>query len=252
MTALLVEIVLGLAIGVTMGLLGGGGSILTVPALVYIVGQTPSMAVTTSLMIVGANSAMGMLFHSRHGVVNARIALMFGGAGMIVAYLAAGLSRALPPVLLMLAFGIIMLLFGVIMVRGGRVQASAQAAPSTWAVLLTGAGIGLMTGLLGVGGGFMIVPALVLLLGVPMREAVGTSLIIIAMNSVAGFLGHLDGLTLDYGLIAVFAISGLVGTFAGARLAGWLAPDILRRLFGAFIIMLGAALLLDNLLRALA
>ncbi len=252
MGGLLVEMVLGLTIGVTMGLLGGGGSILTVPALVYLVGQTPHMAVTTSLMIVGANSAMGVLFHSRHGVVNPRIAVLFGGVGMVVAYLAAGISRLLPGTLLMLAFGAIMLLFGVLMLRGAKTETRTEAQPPVWAVLLTGAGIGLMTGVLGVGGGFMIVPAMVLLLGLPMREAVGTSLIVIAMNSLAGFLGHLEGLTIDYGLIAAFAVSGIVGTFIGARLAARLRPEILRRLFGVFILLLGSVLLVDNLLRAAA
>lgn len=244
-----VEVALGLAIGLSLGLMGGGGSILTVPALVYIVGQTPQVAVTASLVIVGANSAAGVFFHRTHGTLNWQVAVLFGSAGMVMAYLGAGLSRLLPSEILMLLFALLMLFVGAFMILRQQMP-DAQGNMHGWPVIVLSGGLaGLMTGFLGVGGGFLIVPALVLLVGLPMHQAVGTSLLIIAMNSLAGFLGHIGDISLDFAVIAIFAISGILGTYIGSRLAQHIRPRALSRFFALFIIILALYLLQDNLTR---
>lgn len=242
-----IELLLGFSIGLSLGLLGGGGSILTVPALVYIVGQTPQTAVTTSLAIVGANSLMGASFHRTQGTLDWRVALPFGGIGMLVAYLASGISALLPPAVLLTTFASLMLIIGVVLLRQESVEIAATTEKPFWVVLASGAGVGLLTGILGVGGGFLIVPALVMLVGLPMQMAVGTSLVIIAMNSLAGLAGHIGEGTFQPWLILVFTISGLAGTFAGSRLAKYLPAKKLQTVFAVFVILLAIFLLADNI-----
>ena len=248
MEGILLGLVLGFGIGGSLGLLGGGGSILTVPALVYLVGQTPQVAVMTSLAIVGANSAMGAFFHRAQGTLNWRVALLFGGAGMATAYIAAGFSDRISPDVIMVAFATLMLVIGLLLIfRGappGRVELENL---SLVKILASGAAVGLLTGILGVGGGFLIVPALVMLVGLPMQQAVGTSLVVIAMNSLAGFMGHLGDGALDIPSLVVFVVAGLAGTFAGARLAHRLPAARLRQAFAGFVILLAIFLLIDNL-----
>jgi uncharacterized membrane protein YfcA len=252
MPTLLLSLVLGFGIGGSLGLLGGGGSILTVPALVYLIGQTPQIAVTTSLAIVGANSALGAFFHRSQGTLNWRVALVFGGTGMLFSYLAAGISKQVSPNVLMVAFALLMLVVGTILVRQKPAAAKLKLADDAnnlrlWKVLLGGAAVGLLTGILGVGGGFLIVPALVMLVGMSMHQAVGTSLVVITMNSISGFIGHINGMNLDLPLILVFIAAGLVGTFAGSRLGRRLDATLLRKAFALFVIVLAVFLLLDNL-----
>jgi uncharacterized membrane protein YfcA len=250
MTGLLLDLVLGFGIGLSLGLLGGGGSILTVPALVYLVGQSPQAAITTSLAIVGANSALGASFHHVQGTLNWRVAVVFGGAGMVVAYLAAGLSRFFSPASLLVGFAGLMVLIGLLMLRRRESsQSPVQSGPRTGLALVMagGAGVGLLTGILGVGGGFLIVPALVILVGLPMNQAVGTSLVIIAANSAAGLLGHLSGQVFDVTLTLIFVSAGLLGTWTGTRLARRLPAARLRQGFALFVIILAFFLLTDNL-----
>lgn len=239
------ELALGFGIGLSLGLLGGGGSILTVPALVYLVGQSPAAAVTTSLAIVGANSALGASFHRAQGTLNWRVAALFGGAGMLAAFLTAGLSRLFAPAALLTAFAVLMLVIGGLMLSPLVLHKAPPKSPRWGMVLASGAGVGLLTGMLGVGGGFLIVPALVMLVGLPMAQAVGTSLVVIAMNSLAGLLGHLGG-GFDLVLTAIFVSAGLAGAFLGARLAGRLPAEKLRRAFAALVIVLAVLLLCDN------
>ena len=249
------DLTIGFTIGLTLGLLGGGGSILTVPALVYLVGQTPQSAVTTSLAIVGANSAVGALFHQRSGTFNWKVALIFGGTGMVVAYLAAGISNLLSPALLMVLFATLMLLVGTLMLLQKNAELESQSVRTgknlVWASVFAGSGVGLLTGVLGVGGGFLIVPALVLLVGLPMFQAVGTSLAIIAANSLAGLLGHLGG-QFDLGITVFFVIAGVAGTFTGSKLSHRLPADRLRQLFAIFVILLAIFLIADNAPKLLA
>lgn len=249
MAQLTLDLALGFGIGLALGLMGGGGSLLTVPALVYLVGQTPQSAVTTSLAIVGANSLMGASFHRSQGTLNWKVALFFGGAGMLVAYLAAGLSKMMPEAALLVAFALIMLVVGGLMLTRSNSESAEVFAPRPLPVVIaSGAGVGLMTGILGIGGGFLIVPALVMLVGLPMQMAVGTSLIIIAMNSLAGFLGHAGDGSFNMTLTVIFTVAGLVGTFAGARLNKRLPAGRLQKVFAWFVIALALFLLYDNLL----
>ncbi|NWG15642.1 MAG: sulfite exporter TauE/SafE family protein [Chloroflexi bacterium] len=249
MEVLLLNLGLGFGIGASLGMLGGGGSILTVPALVYLVGQSPQAAITTSLAIVGANSLLGAFFHRMQGTLNWRVALIFGSAGMIVSYLSAGLSKLFSPPMLLVAFAVLMLAVGALLIARRQPERDARqpAELAVGKVVLSGAAVGLLTGILGVGGGFLIVPALVMLVGLPFHQAVGTSLVVIAMNSLAGFLGHVSGVPLDITLIAIFVLAGLAGTFAGAQMAKHLNPGHLRRVFAVFVIALAIFLLYDNL-----
>lgn len=246
MPQLLLELALGFGIGLSLGLLGGGGSILTVPALVYLVGQTPHGAVETSLAIVGANSALGASFHGAQGTLNWRVAVFFGGAGMVTAYLAANLSHRFAPAALLVTFAVLMLVIAAVMLTPRANAGDAPRPTPAWVSVASGAGVGVLTGLLGVGGGFLIVPALVMLVGLPMPQAVGTSLVIITMNSAAGLLGHL-GNPLDWNLMLVFTAAGLAGAFTGARLAGRLPAARLRQAFAALVVVLAVFLLVDNL-----
>lgn len=248
MEGILLGLALGFGIGGSLGLLGGGGSILTVPALVYLVGQTPQVAVMTSLAIVGANSAMGAFFHRAQGTLNWHVALLFGGAGMATAYLAAGFSDRIPPDVIMVAFAALMLVIGLLLIFRGAPKSGVELEHlSLWKIVASGAAVGLLTGILGVGGGFLIVPALVMLVGLPMQQAVGTSLVVIAMNSLAGFMGHLGDGALDVPSLVVFVAAGLAGTFTGARLAHRLPAARLRQAFAGFVIVLALFLLYDNL-----
>ena len=240
------ELLLGFAIGLSLGLLGGGGSILMVPALVYLLGQTPQAAVTTSLAVVGANSLMGANFHRTQGTLDWRVALIFGWVGMLTAFLASGFSKLISPTALLIAFAILMLIIGIFLLVRKDLQETISAEKPLWVTLLSGAAVGALTGVLGVGGGFLIVPALVVLVGLPMQMAVGTSLVIITMNSIAGLIGHIHDNSIQPLLILVFVVSGLAGTFAGSRLAKYLPAKKLQSAFAWFVILLAIFLLADN------
>jgi uncharacterized membrane protein YfcA len=244
---ILTGLLLGFAIGLTLGLLGGGGSILTVPALVYLIGQPPQVAVTTSLAVVGTNSAIGAYFHRNQGTLNWRVALLFGGSGIGTAYLSAGLSEQFARPLLLSIFAGLMLIIGLLMTFAPCPATTTQKEMKWGVIIASGAGVGLLTGILGVGGGFLIVPALVMLVGLPFQQAVGTSLVVIAMNSFAGFMGHLGHVSLDMSLMLTFMVSGLAGTFVGAKFAHRIKADRLRQTFAFFVIGLALVLLYDNL-----
>jgi uncharacterized protein len=245
--SLSVDGALGFLIGMTLGFLGGGGSILTVPVLVYIVGQDPHAAVTASLMIVGANAALGGFFHRMQGALDWRVALLFGGVGMVAAYLASGLSKLMSPTVLLILFALLMLVVGAWMLFS-KPPIQVEVKGRGWLVTaLSGAGVGVLTGILGVGGGFLIVPALVMFVGLPMRKAVGTSLVVIALNSLAGILGHLNGAAMNWAVIGIFVLAGLAGNLVGVRLTRVVKPDQLRASFAGFVVLLALFLLYDNL-----
>lgn len=244
----LLELMLGFGIGLSLGLLGGGGSLLTVPALVYLVGQTPQAAVTTSLAIVGANSMVGAMFHSSHGHLDWKVALVFGGAGMFISYLSANISRHISPELLLVAFAFLMIGIGImLLVRRTNKEELEYVARPMWLIFASGSIVGLLTGILGVGGGFLVVPALVMLVGLPVQMAIGTSLIIIAMNSIAGFLGHIGTGSMDWMVTLIFTAAGLLGTFSGMKLSRRLSSSKLQKAFAVFVIGLAIFLLVDNL-----
>jgi uncharacterized protein len=248
MPNLILDLALGFGIGLSLGLLGGGGSILTVPALVYLVGQTPQVAVTTSLAIVGANSLFGAIFHRQRGALNWHVAAVFGGMGMLTAYFAAGLSKRFSPIWLLIMFAVLMLVIGGVMFFQREKSARLDQKQSSWWVTLgSGTAVGLLTGVLGVGGGFLIVPALVMLVGLPMDQAVATSLVIIAANSLAGLLGHLSTGMFDISLTLVFVLAGIAGAFTGAQMVQRVSVKRLRQAFAVFVVILALFLLIDNL-----
>jgi len=208
-------------------------------------GNEPRAAVTASLAIVGLNSLSGMWLRRSQGGVNWRVAASFGAAGMLASFATSQISKQFAGSTLLIAFSVLMLVVGASMLLLRPPQPRAQIAALSPGVLAAGAGVGALTGMLGVGGGFLIVPALVMIVGLPMRQAVGTSLMVIAMNSLAGLLGHF-GEVIDVAGIAAFAAAGIVGTLAGTRLAGHIAPDRLRRYFAMFVVGLALVLLYDN------
>ena len=194
-------LVLSSLIGLSLGLVGGGGSIVTVPILVYVAGLPPREAIALSLPIVGATAALGAILQARSGNVHAKAAAIYGVMGMMGAVGGARLTALVPPSVLMMLFAALMVVVGWRMARGRDETETPQKEECNFPkCALTGLGLGVMTGFLGVGGGFLLVPALLRFTHMPMRQAVGTSLAIIAVNSAAGFLAHLgdvrDGLPL--------------------------------------------------------
>lgn len=232
-------------LGLSLGLLGGGGSILALPVLVYVAGQEPASAVATSLAVVGATSLIAALDHARVGRVDSGAALGFGLTGVVGALVGAQLTPLVPPRTLLLVFALLMLLVGSLMLRPGRGPIPGRRHPL--GVPLAGLGVGLLTGFLGVGGGFLIVPALVLLARLEMPVAVGTSLLVIAVNAAAGLVGHLGREPPPLGLTAAFTLVASGGALLGSRLAGRVPALRLRRGFAALVILVGLALVARNL-----
>ena len=241
---LALTLALSVVIGVALGLLGGGGSILTVPILLYVAGLEPKAAIATSLLVVGVTSAAGAVSHARAGRVQWRTGLLFGGAGMAGAYGGGRAAEFIPGTWLLVAFGLMMAVTAVAMLRGR--QTSERQPPKEMAVgriLIDGVIVGAVTGLVGAGGGFLVVPALVLLGGVPMATAVGTSLIVIAMKSGAGLLGYLSSTTIDWPLALGVTAAAVVGSVLGGQMAGRISQDNLRRAFAWFVAVMAVVVL---------
>jgi len=247
---LLLALALGALIGVSLGLLGGGGSILAVPVLVYVARVEVHAAIGMSLAVVGTTALVGGLVHARAGRVDLRAAALFGGAGMLGAPLGAQATHAVAPRVLLLLFAALMLTVGALMLRGRDAARPEPARPHPVAVPAAGFGVGLLTGFLGVGGGFLIVPALTLLAGLPIHRAVGTSLLVIAANSAAGLLGHLGRGEMPLALTAALTAVAALGALAGVRMASSLDPLRLRRAFAVFVLLVGLFLLARNALPA--
>ncbi len=207
-------IVLAVFVGVSLGLLGGGGSILTVPLLAYVAGMDAKQAIATSLLVVGTTSAVGAISHARAGRVQWRTALLFGATTMAGAYAGGHLAKFIPGTVLLIGFAVMMVVTAIAMLRG-RKNTAAGADQSHQLPLVkiavVGVSVGMVTGLIGAGGGFLLVPALVLLGGLPMPIAVGTSLVIIAMNSFAGLIGYLSSVRIDWSLGAALTAAAVVG-----------------------------------------
>lgn len=254
---LIIELLLGLFIGIAQGLLGAGGAILLLPILVYIIGIEVQHAVPISLAVAGSNAMLGTAFHWYAGHVRIRQALVFGLPGMLTAYIGADLSHAMDGAILLSFFAMLMLLIALLMLRPdllpqgeGNTPACANQPLGPVCLIRTivaGASVGILSGMLGVGGGFLIVPAMTLLLAVPMSDAVGTSQIIVASNSVAGLLGHLDSVIPDWSLIIIFLSSGLVGVVIGTSLVHRWSSELLRTIFAIVVVILAVILLFLNL-----
>ncbi|MGV8910213.1 MAG: sulfite exporter TauE/SafE family protein [Propionicimonas sp.] len=239
-------LLLSLAIGLALGLLGGGGSILTVPILTYVLGMEPQHAITASLFVVGMTALVGMGRHARAGRVVWRTGVAFGLAGMTGALVGGFVGSLIPGTVLMVLFAVMMIATSVAMMRsrrGGDGLNSDAPPRQPWRVLAEGLVVGFVTSLVGAGGGFLIVPALALLGGLPMALAVGTSLLVIAMQSSAGLAAHLFTVSLDWPVVLMVTSAAIAGSFLGAALVGRIPERSLRKGFGVFVLLMGVLVL---------
>jgi uncharacterized membrane protein YfcA len=237
-------------IGVSLGLLGGGGSILTVPLLTHVAGLAPKSAIASSLFVVAVTSAAGLVAHARAGRVHWRTGAIFGGASMAGAYAGGRVAAFVPGGVLMVLFGVMMAATGIAMLGRGRAAAPGARGPLPVArVVADGVVVGAITGLVGAGGGFLVVPALVLLGGVPMQVAIGTSLLVISLKSFAGLAGHLGHVDVAWPTTILVTAAAVGGSLVGGWLAGRVDPAALRRGFGWFVLVMAAVVLGGELAR---
>lgn len=228
---------LSAVMGVSLGLLGGGGSILAVPILLYVVGMDPKEAIATSLLVVGATSAVCAVQLGRAGHVRWRTGLVFGAVAMVGAYGGGWAARYVSGTVLLLLFAAMMVAAGVAMLRR-RTADLEPSTPSLWKAAAEGLVVGAATGLVGAGGGFLVVPALVLFGGLGMRAAVGTSTLVIAMKSFAGFAGHATHVAIDIQIAAVVIGFAVAGALVGTALVRRVDPARLQRAFGLFVLVM--------------
>lgn len=256
---------LAVLVGISLGLIGSGGSILTVPILVYVMGVDPVMATAYSLFVVGATALVGGGQSARQGNVDFKTALIFGVPSIAAVYLTrAYILPIIPevllvigdftltkPIALMLLFAIVMILAAVSMIRPSKHETDKPTSKIQYPypmILLEGTVVGVLTGLVGAGGGFLIIPALVLLARMPMKLAVGTSLFIIAAKSLLGFLGDLRGSVLiDWSLLLWFTFASVIGIFAGIWLSGRINGDRLKSAFGWFVLLMGIFIVIKEI-----
>jgi len=254
-------------VGVSLGLIGGGGAILTVPILVYVLGINPVLATSYSLFIVGSTSMAGAFNNYRKGLVNVKTALLFGLSSISTVFLTRKfLLPAIPEVVFsyghvqisqsmatMLLFAILMLMASIVMIRNKEENNSPIAAVSEVSsvqlpkLLCYGIFIGLATGFLGAGGGFLIIPALVLLLKMPMKQAIGTSLLIIALNSLIGFAGDAGHFMINWKFLLIITIIAIAGIFVGGFLAKKMDGNKLKKAFGWFVLLMGVYIIVKEL-----
>lgn len=243
----LLALLLSVPIGVSLGLLGGGGSTLAVPLLVLVGGVAPSEAIGMSLAIVAVTSLLAALLHARTGGVAWRTAAAFAPAGAAGALAGAQLTYLVAPDALLAIFGLLLLVIGALMLLGTTRRAAQRACArpaeprGLTAILAAGAVVGVLTGFLGVGGGFVIVPALLLLCRLDIKQAVGTSLVVIAVNAAAGLLGHLGHDHIDAPLTALFTAFAALGAVGGHALATRARAERLQRGFAGLVVVVGGA-----------
>ncbi|WP_434589168.1 sulfite exporter TauE/SafE family protein [Streptomyces sp. A5-4] len=244
MMALVLAVIAGAVIGLALGALGGGGSVLAVPALIYLLGFTPAAATTASLIIVAATSATALYAHARDGHVAWKAGSLFAAAGIIPAYLAGAASSHIPAAGLTMAFAVIAALAALRMLRPSTSEPTGRIRPGKAAG--AGAGLGAVTGFLGVGGGFLAVPALVSVLGLTMRRAVGTSLLVITVNSLAALTARTGtGGGIQWEVIGPFTGAAILGAWDGKRLAAKISGPTLQRVFAGVLLAVAAFMLID-------
>jgi uncharacterized protein len=237
-TMIFLAAALALLIGLSLGLLGGGGAILTTPILVYVLGMDAKAAITSSLLVVGITSVVSTVVHARDKNVVWKTGLVVGVSGMLGAYVGGSLAGYVRGTVLLVLFAAMMLVTAIAMLRGRR-EAAGDGTMKPGKAVLAGVSIGLVAGLVGAGGGFLIVPALTLFGGIPMRRAVGTSLFVITLQSFAGFAGHVGHTHVDPSLVAVISVMAVLGALVGARLTSRISPEALRRGFAWFVLAMG-------------
>ena len=242
--------------GLALGLLGGGGSILAVPIFKYVLGFGAKEAIASSLAVVGVTSLSGVASHWREGNIRLRVALAFGLPAAVGAFVGAKvLAGFLSDAVQLASFAVVMLISAFFMIRdskgsdGEEVDKSeGHSTPRKTLMLLVGAGmaVGILTGLVGVGGGFLVGPALVLLGKVAVKQTVGTSLLVIAANSFSGFAGYLGTVEFRWGILAIFTALATAGSFAGGYLTRFVPQRILKRSFAVFLVLMGLFILYQN------
>lgn len=255
-----------IVIGFTLGLIGGGGSILTVPALVYIIGISPVLATSYSLFVVGVSALVGSLNYMRKGLMSYKTAVVFAIPSFMAVYATRKfVVPAIPEVIftvgnvvvskdlaIMVLFALIMFMASISMVWSGRNKfnngKSAQEPVFNYPlILLEGAVVGGLTGLVGAGGGFLIIPALVLMTKLPMKLAVGTSLLIIAAKSLIGFIGDIQEQPIEWGFLVPFTAIAVAGIFAGSYVSRFIANERLKSWFGWFVLLMSIYILVKEL-----
>ena len=257
-------IIAGIATGILLGLLGSGGSIITIPALIYLLGVNPKSAIAISLGIVAITATVSAIQHFRSGNVNLKIAAIFALFGLIGTYAGTKLGILTPVTVQLGLFALVMYAAAYKMLKP-KLRFNAVGAdvvkntPEITYVIgslparigylaLLGLAVGLLTGMVGVGGGFLIVPALVLLSGLPMKQAIGTSLVVVAVNSGTGFSGYLGVVPIDYTLMATFTAVAIAGSIIGGKISQYVSPDRLKRGFGVFLVIVATYILIKNTL----
>ena len=250
-----------LFIGITLGLIGGGGSILTVPVLVYLFAISPTIAVSYSLFIVGITSLVGAYNNYRKGFVDLKTVLLFGAASIITVFTVRKfIVPILPDVILqigsvvitqslfvMVLFAILMVAASVSMIRSRKIAEAENIKVKRWVPVVYGVLLGLVTGFLGAGGGFLLIPALVILMKLPMKKAIGTSLLIIALNSLIGFLGDIGHHLIDWKFIITVSAIAIAGIFIGGYFNQKVNSDTLKKGFGWFVLVMGIYIIVKEL-----
>ena len=250
-------------IGVALGLIGGGGSILTVPVLVYLFGVSPLLSTSYSLFIVGSTSLVGAVKNYNQGFVNVKIALLFGLSSITTVFLTRkfiipnipqevakiGNFIITESMLMMTLFAMLMILAAITMIKNGKTFAEKTSVTTKLNIiklLIYGVTIGITTGFLGAGGGFLLIPTLVILIGLPMKEAIGTSLLIIALNSLIGFAGDLGHFEMDWNFLLSITVIALVGLFIGSQIGKKIESVKLKKGFGYFVLIMGVYIIIKE------
>jgi uncharacterized protein len=245
---LIVTLALMVLVGVAVGLLGGGGSILSVPVLTFVAAMPVAEAIVSSLVIVAVSSGVAAALRARRGQVQVRVGLLFGGAGLVGAYGGGRLAQYLPPRALLLTFAAMMLATAAAMLRPAAVprarrEPEAVRSRLAWRLVPLGTGIGFATGLVGTGGGFVIVPALLFFAGLPIEIATGTSQMVICIQSSAALVAHLSHAALDAPRVAALTAVAVVGIVVGTKLATRISPTTLRKAFAILLVLVAVAIL---------
>ncbi len=257
-------ILAGLVTGMVLGLFGSGGSIIALPALLYLLHVDPKSAIAMSLGVVAVTATVTGLHNWRKGLVDVRVALVFGLFGVAGTFAGARLGLFTPVTIQLGLFAVVMYVSawrmlkpvklapaapGIVNVSGGSAALGGCHdffSPCMSHIALHGIGVGILTGLVGVGGGFLIVPALVLLTGIPMKTAVGTSLVIVAAKSYAGFLGYMSDVPIDWAVMASFTAVTVAGSFIGGHFAGRISHNLLKISFAWFLVVVATYILFKS------